>query len=252
MGDTCGLKRKYESLNAETALSRSSNKKISVVAQTFSSLLFYTMHVISVKLNSIIVCKPSSSSTIKVLDERWSPIQFSVSFDGLKDKPKWSLSVEDPPHEIDFDDDDICFFEGVLCVYGVVCCLLLCFCVIMTNMWPHTLCVLYVLYFVLPCIFVCSALCRPVHLCVYIVCVLVCVALYICVFCFVSPCIFVCSALCRPVYLCVYSVRVLVCVALYICVFCFVSPCIFVCSTLCRPVCVFWCSVVIGTNLVGR
>jgi hypothetical protein len=58
------------------------------------------------------------------MDELWSPILFSVSFDGVKAKPSWSLGVVDTPNEVYLDPDSYCFFEGVLCIYSVV---LLCF-----------------------------------------------------------------------------------------------------------------------------
>lgn len=88
------------------------------------------MRVVASKISNIIVCKRSSSSSIMYENERWSPIPFSVSLEGVKNLPVWTLLVETEDGLQAVAQDSCMLMEGVQwvfvclsgCVMRVECC----------------------------------------------------------------------------------------------------------------------------------
>lgn len=104
-----------------------------------------TMRIISVNIPHIAVCKKSSSSTIPHNSAFWSPIGFSVSFDGLKKSPSWALYVvqKGTGALLALPDDSFCFMEGIClfcCMRASVC--YVCACAVMVFLLLSLLCVI--------------------------------------------------------------------------------------------------------------
>ncbi len=88
------------------------------------------MHITSIDLNSIIVSKSSSSSTIEWQEDKWSPISFVATFAEMREPPtSWELWVsEESGATQQVKAVDIAIMEGMLCVsqvfwgWGIVRC----------------------------------------------------------------------------------------------------------------------------------
>ena len=71
------------------------------------------MRITDSSIEDIVVCKPSSSASISYKGQLWSPIAFSVSFEGLKSVPDWTLCVEVNGHKEPLPQDSFKLIEGV-------------------------------------------------------------------------------------------------------------------------------------------
>lgn len=73
------------------------------------------MHIVSADISNIIVCKKSSSSTIVFEGVLWSPIPFTVNFEGegLKCLPHWNIALETQNGVQFIPQDSIRTIEGV-------------------------------------------------------------------------------------------------------------------------------------------
>lgn len=74
------------------------------------------MQVLSADINSIIVSKSSSGSSIEHNNVRWSPISFSVTFLGVYESPAWSLWVEDEDEVIPLEEGSFQIIQGMFVI----------------------------------------------------------------------------------------------------------------------------------------